>query len=66
MRSYREQGTVKKEVLVHLGQYPTIEEALAQWPEEIQEHLQRGREEQAEKIQRKLDRLQQLHAQEGK
>ena len=60
MRSYREEGTVKKEVLVHLGEYETPEEALSAWPEEIAEHKRYGRDEQAEKLQRKLYRLQEL------
>ena len=60
MRSYREEGTVKKEVLVHLGEYETPEAALAAWPSEIAEHQRQGRDEQAEKLRGKLDRLQEL------
>jgi hypothetical protein len=60
VRSYREEGTVKKEVLVHLGDYPTPEDALDAWPSEIAEHRRYGRDEQAEKLQVKLDRLREL------
>jgi hypothetical protein len=60
VRSYRDEGTVMKEVLVHLGQYPTPEDALTAWPGEIAEHRKADRDEQAEKLQDKLDRLQEL------
>jgi hypothetical protein len=60
VRSYRDEGTVKKEVLVHLGEYETPEAALAAWPGEIAEHRRYGRDEQAEKLLSKLDRLQEL------
>jgi hypothetical protein len=58
VRSYREQGTVKQEV-IHLGEHSTAERALESWPREIQE-LNRTRPRQADKIQQKLDRLQEL------
>ena len=58
MRSYREKGKVKQKV-VHLGEHQTAETALESWPQEIQE-LKRTRPKQAEKLQDKLDRLQQL------
>jgi hypothetical protein len=47
-------------VLVHLGEYETPEEALAAWPTEIGEHRMAGRDEQAEQLQDKLDRLRRL------
>ena len=58
MRSYREGGKVKQEV-VHLGEYETAEAALESWPQEI-EQLKRTRPRQAERLQEKLDRLQEL------
>jgi hypothetical protein len=58
VRSYREKGKVKQEV-VHLGEHSTAESALESWPQEIQE-LKRTRPKQAEKLQDKLDRLQEL------
>ena len=57
MRSYRGEGTVKKEVLVHLGEYETPDEALAAWPDEVAEHRRHGRNEQAEKLAGKLRKL---------
>jgi hypothetical protein len=60
VRSYRDEGTVKKEVLVHLGEYETPGAALDAWPGEINEHRKAGRDEQAEKVQRKLDRVREL------
>jgi hypothetical protein len=60
VRSYREGGRVKQEVLVHLGRYETPEAALAAWPSEI-EHLRViGRESQAEKLESKLAKLREL------
>ena len=58
VRSYREKGKVKQEV-VHLGEHSTAEEALAVWPQEIKE-LERTRPKQAQKLQSKLERLQEL------
>ena len=37
VRSYRDEGTVKEEVLVHLGEYETPDAALATWPDEVAE-----------------------------
>jgi hypothetical protein len=59
VRSYREQGKVKQEV-VHLGDHQTTESALAHWPRLIQRLQQTGRPRQAEKLQEKLDRLREL------
>ena len=57
VRSYREGGRVKQEVLVHLGSHETPDEALVAWPSEI-EHLRAiGRERQADKLESKLVRL---------
>jgi hypothetical protein len=58
VRSYREKGKVKQEV-IHLGEHQSAEAALESWPHEIQE-LKRTRPKQAEKLQDKLDRLQDL------
>jgi hypothetical protein len=60
VRSYREGGKVKQEVLVHLGEHETPKAALAAWPSEI-EHLRAiGRESQAEKLEDKLWKLHEL------
>src|SRR5918998_4187005 len=58
VRSYREKGKVKQEV-IHLGEHQTAEAALNAWPKEIQE-LKRTKPKQAEKLQNKLNRLQEL------
>jgi len=47
-------------VLVHLGKYETPKAALAAWPGEIAKHRRAGRNEQAERLQGKLERLQEL------
>lgn len=58
VRSYREKGKVKQEV-VHLGEHQTAEAALAAWPQEIQE-LKKTRPKQARKLQQKFDKLSKL------
>jgi hypothetical protein len=59
VRSYREQGKVKQEV-IHLGQHSTPDNALTAWEREIEE-LARTRPKQAQKLQAKLERLQKLN-----
>jgi hypothetical protein len=58
VRSYREQGKVKQEV-IHLGEHQTADEALTAWEREIEE-LARTRPKQARKLQAKLERLREL------
>jgi hypothetical protein len=67
VRSYREEGKVRQEVLVHLGRHEKPEDALAAWPSEA-EHLRRiGREEQADKLEANLEKLRALtEAEKGK
>ena len=60
MRSYRNEGAIKKEVLVDLGEYPTPEDALSASRNQIADHREAGRDKQAEKLQEKLDRLREL------
>ena len=65
VRYYRnDEGKPRTEVLVHLGEHETPEAALTNWPREIDEHRRNGRDEQAENLQRKLNRLQELDARE--
>jgi len=60
VRSYREGGRVKQEVLVHLGRHERHEDALAAWPSEV-EHLRKiGREHQANKLEANLEKLRML------
>jgi hypothetical protein len=61
VRSYRnEEGQPRQEVLVHLGKHETPQAALAAWPQEIVAHRRAGRDEQAERLQDKLERLREL------
>ncbi len=60
MRSYREGGKVKQEVLVHLGVHDTPEAALAAWPTDVEQLRRIGRRNQAEKLEVKLRRLREL------
>jgi hypothetical protein len=60
VRSYRQSGEVRQEVLVHLGEHPTPESALAAWPTTV-EHLRSiGRDAQADRLEAKLKRLRAL------
>jgi hypothetical protein len=60
VRSYREGGKVKQEVLAHLGEHPTPEEALVAWPSDVEHMRAIGRNNQADKLAAKLDRLRKL------
>ena len=55
VRSYRESGKVKQEV-IHLGQHSAPQDAMAAWEREIGE-LQTIRPKQAQTLARKLERL---------
>jgi len=60
VRSYRHSGKVRQEVLVHLGEHPTPESALATWPATV-EHLRAiGRDARADRLEAKLHRLRAL------
>jgi hypothetical protein len=67
VRSYREEGKVKQEVLVHLGTHQRSEDALEAWPSEV-EHLRAiGRDEQADRVEANLEKLRALtEAERGK
>jgi hypothetical protein len=66
VRSYRdENGVVKKEVLVHLGEHESSEAALAAWSSHIDDHRQSGRIEQADKLEAKVMKLRQLTGRES-
>jgi hypothetical protein len=55
VRSYREQGKVKQEI-IHLGHHSTPQDAMQAWEQEIGE-LQKIRPKAAQKVQAKLERL---------
>ena len=57
VRSVREGGTVKKEVLVHLGPYWDTADALNSWRDTCRELEQLHRDTQAQKLKAKCDRL---------
>jgi len=61
VRSYREQGKVKQDV-VHLGEHQTADDALKAWAEDARA-LQATRPRQAEKLRAKMDRLRELTCQ---
>jgi hypothetical protein len=51
---------VKKKVLVHLGEHKMPQAAMEARPFDIEDHRQRGRTEQATKLQEKLEKLREL------
>jgi hypothetical protein len=55
VRSYRENGKVKQEV-VHLGEHATADEALTAWADDVRQ-LQTTRPRKAEKLRAKMERL---------
>ncbi len=61
MRSYREAGKVKQDV-VHLGEHATADEALTAWADEV-DRLQDTRPRKAEKLRVKMERLRELTCQ---
>ena len=67
VRSYREGGKVKQEVLVHLGTHEKPEDALAAWPLEVGHLRKIGRKDQADKLEANLEKLRALtEAEKGK
>jgi hypothetical protein len=60
VRSYREGGKVRQEVLVHLGTHEKPEDALAAWPAEVKHLRKIGRQEQADKLEGNLEKLREL------
>ncbi len=55
VRSYREDGKVKQNV-IHLGEHATADEALAAWTDDVL-NLQATRPRKAEKLRAKIDKL---------
>ncbi len=58
VRSYREGGKVKQEV-IHLGEHATADEALTVWAEDVRT-LQTTRPRKADKLRAKMERLRDL------
>ena len=57
VRSYREGGKVKQEVLVHLGVHEKPDDALAAWPSEVRHLRAIGRKDQADRLEENLKKL---------
>lgn len=55
VRSYRERGKVKQDV-IHLGEHTTVDDALTAWADDVRQ-LQGTRPRKAAKLQGKIDRL---------
>ena len=55
VRSYREDGKVKQDV-VHLGEHATADEALTAWAEDVRQ-LETTRPRKADKLRAKMDNL---------
>jgi hypothetical protein len=60
VRSYRQEGKVRQEVLVHLGRHEGPEDALAAWPFEVAHLRKIGREDQIAKLEANLEKLRSL------
>ena len=58
VRSYRENGKVKQEV-IHLGEHATADEALTAWAEDVRQ-LQSARPRKAAKLRAKMERLKEM------
>ena len=65
VRSYRENGKVKQEVIAHLGELTSADEALKYWPQEVELLRRTGQHTKADKVEAKLNRLQELTKGEG-
>jgi hypothetical protein len=57
VRSYREGGKVKQEVIAHLGELKDADEALDYWPQEVELLRRTGQHTKADKVESKLKRL---------
>jgi hypothetical protein len=62
VESRRVDGKPRQKVLVHLGHYKTVDEALKRWPREVGRLRRARHEEAADALKHKLDRLRELRA----
>ena len=60
VESRRVDGKPRQKVLMHLGQYATVDEALKKWPRQIKRLQRHGNEKAADALKEKVDRLRQL------
>ena len=65
VESRRVDGKPRQQVLLHLGQHASVDEALKRWPREIGRMRRRGNDDGAEALKEKLDRLKKLRADGG-
>ncbi len=57
VESRRVDGQPRQKVVMHLGSYATVDEALKGWPRDISSHRRSGYPEAAEELRAKLDQL---------
>ena len=62
VESRRVDGKPRQKVLIHLGSYPTVDEALKAWPREVGGLRRSGYHDAADALKEKLDRLRKLRA----
>ena len=62
VESRRVEGQPRQKVVMHLGRYPTVDDALKGWPRDIGGHRRGGYPEAADELKAKLDRLKGLRA----
>ena len=62
VESRRVEGKPRQKVLIHLGSYPTVDEAMKRWPREVRRLRREGYEEAADTLKDKLTRLRALRA----
>ena len=62
VESRRVDGKPRQKVLIHLGKYPTADEAIKAWPREVGRLRRSGYNDAANALKEKLDRLRKLRA----
>jgi hypothetical protein len=62
VESRRIDGKPRQKVVLHLNQYPTVDDALKGWPKDVSRLRRGGYEEAADEVTAKLDRLKKLRA----
>ena len=62
VESRRIDGQPRQKVIMHLGHYPTVDEAIRGWPREVGRLRREGYSEDAEALKAKLERLKKLRA----
>jgi hypothetical protein len=60
VESHRVEGKPRQKVLMHLGHHRAVDEALKRWPREISALHRTGRDQAADALKEKLDRLRHL------